>query len=84
MTSLREADSLATMAVSPAQQVEAHALTRSIRLAVQELPEVQRCVFALSEYENMSYKDIARVLDCPVGTVASRKRLAVEALRRRL
>ena len=48
------------------------------------LPEPQRAVFILSQYEGLSYAEIAEALDCPVGTVASRKHMAVEALRRRL
>jgi RNA polymerase sigma-70 factor (ECF subfamily) len=66
------------------QQAEARALVNAVRRAVQELPELQRSVFVLSHYEGLSYAEIARTLECPVGTVASRKRLAVETLRRRL
>jgi len=41
-------------------------------------------VFILSQYEGLSYAEIAAILECPVGTVASRKHLATETLRRRL
>jgi RNA polymerase sigma-70 factor (ECF subfamily) len=41
-------------------------------------------VFVLSHYEEMSYREIAQVVGCPIGTVASRKFQAVETLRRRL
>lgn len=54
------------------------------RLAILSLPEPQRVVFALSHYEGLSYREIAELLDCPLGTVASRKAQAVDALRRRL
>lgn len=64
--------------------VQARVLSEAVRCAVQTLPEEQREVFILSHYESLPYREIALVLDCPVGTVASRKRLAVEALRRRL
>ena len=68
----------------PAALAEAQSLADAVRLAVQSLPEAQRAVFLLSEYEQLSYAEIADVLDCPVGTVASRKHQATETLRRKL
>jgi RNA polymerase sigma-70 factor (ECF subfamily) len=47
--------------------------------AMARLPETLRLVYVLTEQEGMSYKQAAEVLDCPVGTVSSRK---VEAVRR--
>jgi RNA polymerase sigma-70 factor (ECF subfamily) len=49
--------------------------------AMSRLPEMQRLVYVLSEEQRMSYKDIADILDCPVGTVSSRKVEAVKKLR---
>lgn len=60
------------------------ALADAIRRAVMELPEAQRAVFVLSEYEGRAYREIAHLLECPLGTVASRKAAAVETLRRKL
>ncbi len=71
-------------APDPAALAEAQSLADAVRRAVQSLPEVQRAVFILSQYEQLSYAEIADALDCPVGTVASRKHQAVEALRRKL
>lgn len=63
---------------------QTQAVVEAIQRAVQTLPEPQRVVFVLSQYEGLSYAQIAAVLDCPVGTVASRKHLATRTLRRRL
>ena len=49
--------------------------------AMEHLPEMQRLVYVLSEEQGMSYKDIADILECPVGTVSSRKAEAVKKLR---
>jgi len=68
----------------PAFFAEAKSLTDAVQAAVHRLPEPQRIVFLLSHYEQLSYAEIADVLDCPVGTVASRKHQAVETLRRKL
>jgi RNA polymerase sigma-70 factor (ECF subfamily) len=43
-----------------------------VRAAIQELPEDFREIILLREYEDLSYQEIASVLDCPVGTVMSR------------
>jgi len=54
-------------------------LQAAVAEAVARLPETQRLVYVLTEHEGMSYKQAAEVLNCPVGTVSSRK---VEAVRR--
>lgn len=64
--------------------VAAKVTAEAVRQAVADLPEPQRVVFVMSQYEGLSYREIAAVLDCPVGTVASRKHEALETLRRRL
>ena len=46
--------------------------TEQVRAAIQELPIEFREIILLREYEDLSYQEIASVLDCPVGTVMSR------------
>ncbi len=67
-----------------ARQAEARMLFQDVQTALSTLPHAQRVVFVLSCCEGLSYKEIAHVLECPIGTVASRKALALETLRRRL
>ena len=43
-----------------------------IKRAVMDLPEDLRTVFLLSTVEELKYREIARVMDCPLGTVMSR------------
>jgi RNA polymerase sigma-70 factor (ECF subfamily) len=43
-----------------------------VRAAIQELSVESREIILLREYEDLSYQEIASVLDCPVGTVMSR------------
>ena len=52
-----------------------------VRAAIQELPVEFREVILLREYEDLSYREIASVLHCPVGTVMSRLGRAREKLR---
>ncbi|MBN1461334.1 MAG: sigma-70 family RNA polymerase sigma factor [Armatimonadetes bacterium] len=59
-------------------------LQSAVTEAVARLPESLRLVYVLTEQEGMSYKQAADILDCPVGTVGSRKVEAVRRLRERL
>jgi RNA polymerase sigma-70 factor, ECF subfamily len=43
-----------------------------VRTAIQQLPIEFREIIILREYEELSYSEIANVLQCPVGTVMSR------------
>jgi RNA polymerase sigma-70 factor (ECF subfamily) len=44
----------------------------SVRTALESLPERFRSILIMREFEEMSYEEIADVLNCPVGTVRSR------------
>jgi RNA polymerase sigma-70 factor (ECF subfamily) len=66
---------------SPESLTQANSLGEAVRDAVSRLPEGQRSVFILSHYDGLRYQEIADLLDCPIGTVASRKSQAVAALR---
>lgn len=47
-----------------------------------EMPDEQRTVLVLFELEGMSGLEIAELVDCPIGTVHSRLRLARDSFRR--
>jgi RNA polymerase sigma-70 factor (ECF subfamily) len=55
-----------------------------IRAAMEELPEEFRLAVILSDVHDFSYKEIAEILGCPVGTVMSRLHRGRRLLRRRL
>ena len=57
---------------------------RQIRQAVDALPDGSRSVIILREYEQLSYKEIAEILEIPIGTVMSRLNYARRRLRERL
>ena len=52
-----------------------------IARALGRLPEAQREVFILYHYTRLSYDEIARTLEVPLGTVKSRMNAALSALR---
>ena len=45
---------------------------QQVRAAIQQLPVEFREVILLREYEDLSYREIASILRCPLGTVRSR------------
>ena len=56
-------------------------LNTKIFEAVDELPEKQKKTVMLREVEDLSYNEIAEIMDCSVGTVMSRLYYAREKLR---
>jgi RNA polymerase sigma-70 factor (ECF subfamily) len=77
-------DAVPTGTPSCESQAISIGLQDALTQALLRIPESQRVVFVLSEYIGMSYQEIAHVVGCPNGTVASRKFAACEALRREL
>jgi RNA polymerase sigma-70 factor (ECF subfamily) len=52
-----------------------------VQQAIQQLPIDAREIIVLREFEELSYQEIAKVLDCPLGTVMSRLGRARSKLR---
>jgi len=55
-----------------------------VKQAVEELPETFRMAVLLADIEGFSYKEIAEILDIPIGTVMSRLHRGRKALQKRL
>lgn len=70
--------------VTPDRHAQASELGSLLEAALLRLPEDQREVLLLREFEHMDYGAIAETVGCPVGTVRSRLARARESLRREL
>ncbi|MEM1248590.1 MAG: sigma-70 family RNA polymerase sigma factor [Acidobacteriota bacterium] len=57
---------------SPEEEVLADVLDEHVQRALDELPEDYRMVIMLADIEGFAYKEIASILEIPVGTVMSR------------
>ena len=55
-----------------------------VKAAVEELPEAFRMPVLLADLEGFSYKEIAEILDIPIGTVMSRLHRGRKAMQKRL
>ena len=79
-----EGDQADDTAPSPEVQSEHRELGRAIDRAVAALPAEFREVILLREVEDLPYKEIAAILDVPIGTVTSRLARARKLLQARL
>ncbi|HEX2572111.1 MAG TPA: sigma-70 family RNA polymerase sigma factor [Polyangia bacterium] len=66
---------------NPEEAAQGASLVAALHVALAALPEEQRAVFALREWDGLEYEEIAAVEGVPVGTVRSRLARAREALR---
>ena len=55
-------------------------IAATVNAAIESLPEELRSAIQLRELEGMSYEEIAKLMDCPIGTVRSRIFRAREAI----
>lgn len=66
---------------SPATAATSRETGDLIQAALDRLPQMQRQVFVLRQYEHLSYRDISNVLERPLNTVKSDMRRALQGLR---
>lgn len=78
---LPDESNLPSHAPSASQELEASQEVDLVRAALAKLTEDKREVLVLSRYQNMKYEEIARLLDCSVGTVKVRVHRAMKDLR---
>ena len=68
----------------PESQALRPILEREIKAALDELPEDFRLAVVLSDVEELSYREIAEMMGCPIGTVMSRLHRGRRLLKARL
>lgn len=79
---LHIADNLHSQSTSPLDQMVGDELTKKLEKALTELPEIEREILILNRFQGLKYKEIAEVVNLPVGTVRSRMHTALERLRK--
>jgi len=55
-----------------------------VKQAIEELPDAFRVAVLLADVEGFSYKEIADILDIPIGTVMSRLHRGRKGLQKKL
>jgi RNA polymerase sigma-70 factor (ECF subfamily) len=81
---LMDASAVPAGGFDPAVLAERNEQAECLWNTVLHLPTRHREVIVLSHFENLSYKEIAEVLEIPIGTVMSRLHAARKALRKQL
>ena len=59
-------------------------IAETVNSTIEQLPEELRTAIQMREIEGMSYEDIAKAMNCPIGTVRSRIFRAREAIAEQL
>ncbi len=81
---LKLEDILPSLSHSPEDEYMRGVIWETIEACLERLPEVQREVFVMNEFEDLSYKEIAELTGEGINTLLSRKRYAVTYLREQL
>ena len=68
----------------PSETVETNELIQQIKEAMKSLPVEEKVVFILRVNQDLSYKEMAKTLNCPIGTIMSRLNRARKRLRNKL
>jgi len=76
-------DLLEANIVLPLEDLQNKELKQAVQSIVMEMPEHLREVILLTYFEQLPYKDVAEILDVPLGTVKSRLHAAVKHFARR-
>lgn len=74
-------DELAGKGFAPFEPVQQQEETQRLQAALRKLPEADRQILLLRHFADMPFKDIARTLNCPIGTVLARAHRALGKLR---
>lgn len=71
-------------AVNPLENLEAQDIALIVKEAIETLPDNQRMAVILRRFENLSYEDIAKTMDCSLEAVKSLLSRAKENLKKKL
>ena len=77
-------DILPSLTRSPEDEMMRGVIWETVEECLDRLPERQRDVFIMNEFEDMSFKEISEVTGDGITTLLSRKRYAVKYLREQL
>ena len=74
-------DELAGKGPAPHEPLHNREDVDALQIALRKLPEGDRQILMLRHFADMPFKDIARTLNCPIGTVLARAHRALGKLR---
>jgi RNA polymerase sigma-70 factor (ECF subfamily) len=78
----RLGDQIESGGPNPLDRVMQTEMVTRLKSAMDELPELDREVLILNRFQGLKYREIAEILEVPLGTVRSRIHAALEAIRK--
>ncbi len=72
------------LTTNQSNSVEMHELKSYLNNALQQIPDEQRTIIVMKEYENLKFHEIAEVLDISINTAKSRLYYGLKTLRKLL
>jgi len=69
-------------AVTPERHLADKEMCQALKKAFDALPEEQRSVILMKEYQNLKFHEISEIMNLPLSTVKSRMYLGLKTLRR--
>lgn len=70
--------------VNPEEEINGKEFKQAIQIAINELPDRRRDVFLMSREDNLTYKEIAKVLGISIKTVETQMSRSLKHLRKKL
>jgi RNA polymerase sigma-70 factor, ECF subfamily len=80
----KSVNSILTSNNTPSDDIERRELQKMVQMAISDLPEDQKTVVVLYRYHNLSYEEMADVLDVTIPAVKSRLHRARKNLKEKL
>ncbi len=77
-------DDLVDKGLSPAERLFEREVKEVVQAAIRKLPDRQRMTLVLRVYEELTHKEIAEAMSCPVGTAKANFFFALKNLRKYL
>jgi len=77
-------DILPNMNIDPEDSMMRDVIWEALEAALEEMPENQRDVFVMHEFEDISFREMSEMTGESINTLLSRKRYAVQFLRKKL
>ncbi len=78
--SLQSTENIKSPEQGPEEKIEKNHQNQLLHQALSMLPHKKREVLLLSRFENMKYKEIAKVMGCKLGTIKARVHSALKDL----
>ena len=79
---VKPSDRIPSKLPSPSESAEKDERAGDLRTAIGSLPRDNRVAIVLHQFQGLKYREIAEVLDVPIGTVKSRIHSAMAQLRK--